>query len=141
MRHLNKRKHTNRCRLLSCIILLCIGVSAFADAPTLFERLAKAKNAIHNSNYAAADSLCDIIESDCWTSDNDSIQVLFNECRSQSLFFQNKYRECIPYFQLTIAGYEKLDICRNYNFISTVVQINFLMDKILFFLPPYNTCF
>ena len=115
-------------RLCIFCVILTIGVSAFADTPTLFEQLAKVKNAIYNSNYAAADSICDIIESDCWTSDNDSIQVLFNECRGQSLFFQNKYRECIPYFQLTIAGYEKLDI-RDINYLEAFLALGIASQK------------
>lgn len=77
-------------RLGALCVFLTIGGSAFADAPTLFEQLAMVKNAILKNNYATADSICNIIESDCWTTDNDSIQVLFNECKGQSLFFQNK---------------------------------------------------
>lgn len=115
-------------RLGALCVFLTIGVSAFADAPTLFEQLAKVKNTIYKNNYSAADSICDIIESDCWTTDNDSIQVLFNECRGQSLFFQNKYRECIPYFQLTIAGYEKLDI-RDINYLEAFLALGIASQK------------
>lgn len=116
------------CRLGTLCAILIIGVSAFADAPTLFVQLARVKNALSNDNYETADSICDLIESVCMTTDNDSIQVLFNECRGQSLFFQNKYRECIPYFQHTIAGYEKLDI-RDINYLETFLALGVASQK------------
>lgn len=110
------------CRLGTLCAILIIGVSAFADTPTLFVQLTRVKNALYNDNYESADSICDIIESACLTTDNDSIQVLFNECRGQSLFFQNKYRECIPYFQLTLEGYERLDI-RDINYLDAFLAL------------------
>lgn len=115
-------------RLGALCVFLTIGGSAFADAPTLFEQLAMVKNAILKNNYATADSICNIIESDCWTTDNDSIQVLFNECKGQSLFFQNKYMESIPYFQLTLAGYEKLDI-RDINYLEAFLALGIASQK------------
>ena len=116
------------CRLGSLCTILIIGVSAFADAPTLFVQLERVKNALSNDNYETADSICDLIESVCVTRDNDTIQVLFNESRAQSLFFQNKYRECIPYYQHTLAGYEKLDI-RDINYLETFLALGVASQK------------
>lgn len=109
-------------RLGSLCAILIISVSAFADTRILFAELARVKSALNNDNYTTADSLCNIIESDYRTTDNDSIKVLFNECKGESLFFQNKYLECIPYLQLTLAGYEKLDI-RDIAYLDTFLAL------------------
>ena len=65
------------CRIISVLIAICSGVSVFADTPTLFEQLFKAKEAFLSDDNIKASAILEEIADECTASDNDTIKVLY----------------------------------------------------------------
>lgn len=129
MIYLNNRKHTNRCRLLSCIILLCLGVSAFADTPQLFELLLEAKDLYHSDKDCEALSILNKIEDECFLSDNDTIKVVFYETKGSILFFQREYREALKFLSEVPTLYERINL-RDINYLEAFLALGVANQKI-----------
>ena len=117
------------CRIISVLIAICSGVSVFADTPTLFEQLFKAKEAFLSDDNIKASAILEEIADECTASDNDTIKVLYYETQGSILFFNSKYKECIEYLSKVPGLYEKINI-RDINYLESFLALGIAYQKI-----------
>lgn len=95
-------------------LLLTFSLVAYAnsdDVEKLWDSLAKAKNYLINNDYRNAETIVKSIEGLCSECNNDSIRVVFLECKAQILIFDKKdYNKPIPILKDVIELYERLNI-------------------------------
>lgn len=96
--------------IIVLLTYLILGISVHAEIPTLYAELFRVKDLIHQENYTDAQKLLRSIEDKCLKSDNDTIQLLYNESNGQILFSLGNYEECIPAFIKTREIYEKINL-------------------------------
>ena len=100
-------------------MLLAFSLVSYAnsnDNEKLWDSVIKAKNYLIKDDYRNAEAIVNSIEGLCSECNNDSIKVVFLECKAQIIFFDAKdYSSCIPIFKEIIELYERLKIkSRNY---------------------------
>ena len=72
-------------------LLLAVSMVAYAnDNANLWDSVIKAKNYLRNNDYRNAEAIVDSIERLCSECNNDSIRVVFLECKAQILIFDKK---------------------------------------------------
>lgn len=113
--------------LLTLAFMVCMTISAYPQSSKdLFsiDYMIKVKELIYNNRYDEAQSMINKMESAGIDSAKDSIRVLFYEDKGVILFYNEKYSDCIPYFQKAITLYEKLNI-KAQNYLDDFMAIGF----------------
>lgn len=96
--------------LISFITCLLLGILAHAEIPNTCSKLLNIKDLIRQENYTQARDLLIQIEEECLMSDNDTIQLLYNESIGQISFSLGNYIDCIPSFIKSSEIYEKINL-------------------------------
>jgi len=115
-------------KIISFLIVICSGVSVFADTPVLFEQLFKAKEAFHSNDNRTATSILNKIADKCIACDNDTIKVLYYETQGGIYFSDSKYKECIEYLSKVPTLYEKINI-RDINYLESFLALGIAYQK------------
>lgn len=115
--------------LIGILTIIAIGVTANAATPKLFEELFKAKSAFQNNDYKRADAILTSIADECFSSDNDSIKVVYYETKGCILFFNGKFEECIPILSQVPTLYEKINL-RDINYLESFLALGIANQKI-----------
>ena len=96
------------------LLTLLLAVSLVANAndnEKLWDSVIKAKNYLIKDDYRNAEAIVNSIEGLCSECNNDSIKVVFLECKAQILVFdKDEYLLGIPIFKEIIELYERLNI-------------------------------
>lgn len=95
-------------------MLLAFSLVSYAnsnDNEKLWDSVIKAKNYLIKDDYRNAEAIVNSIEGLCSECNNDSIKVVFLECKAQILVFdKDEYLLGIPIFKEIIELYERLNI-------------------------------
>lgn len=110
-------------------LLLAVSMVAYAnDNAKLWDSVIKAKNYLRNNDYRNAEAIVNSIEGLCSECNNDSIRVVFLECKAQIVFFCTKeYSLCIPVFKEIIELYERLKI-KSINYLEAYQAIAYCYE-------------
>lgn len=104
--------------LLTLAFMVCMAGNACSQtSEDLFSinTMIKIKELIDEDRNDEALSMLDKMEKQGIDTAHDSIRVLFYEDKGVILFYDDKYNDCIPYFQKAISLYEKLNMkAQNY---------------------------
>lgn len=95
---------------LSFITFLLLGISASAEIHDAYSKLFEIRNLIKQEKYIQAQNLLTQIERECMVSENDTIQLLYNESKGQILFSLGNYADCISSFVKASDVYEKFNL-------------------------------
>ncbi len=95
---------------LSFITFLLLGISASAEIPDAYSKLFEIRNLIKQEKYIQAQNLLLQIERECMVSENDTIQLLYNDSKGQISFSFGNYADCIPAFAKVSEVYEKINL-------------------------------
>ena len=113
-------------------LLLTFSLVAYAnsdDVEKLWDSLAKAKNYLINNDYRNAETIVKSIEGLCSECNNDSIKVVFLECKAHILVFDKKeYNVPIPILKDVIELYERLNI-KSINYLEAFQTIAYCYEK------------
>lgn len=113
-------------------LLLTFSLVAYAnsdDVEKLWDSLAKAKNYLINNDYRNAEAIVKSIEGLCSECNNDSIKVVFLECKAHILVFDKKeYNVPIPILKDVIELYERLNI-KSINYLEAFQTIAYCYEK------------
>lgn len=115
-------------RIISLITFLLLA-TANLHSQDLFDTMAEVSNLINKKHYGEANAILDRVEKQCLESDRDSVIVLFYQSRGAILYVNEKFRECIPYFQKTIPLYERLNI-KAQNYLNAFVSIGYSYGRL-----------
>ena len=112
-------------------LLLAVSMVAYAnDNAKLWDSVIKAKNYLRNNDYRNAEAIVNSIEGLCSECNNDSIRVVFLECKAQILIFDKKdYNKPIPILKDVIELYERLNI-KSINYLEAFQTIAYCYEKI-----------
>ena len=110
-------------------LLLAVSMVGYAnDKANLWDSVIKARNYLINNDYRNAEAIVDSIERPCSECNNDSIRVVFLECKAQIVFFCTKdYSLCIPVFKEIIELYERLNI-KSINYLEAYQAIAYCYE-------------
>lgn len=100
------------------------------DVEKLWDSLAKVKNYLNNNDYRNAETIVNSIEGLCYDCNNDTIKVIFLECKAHILVFDKKeYNIPIPILKEVIELYERLNI-KLINYLEAFQTIGYCYDRI-----------
>ena len=110
-------------------LLLAVSMVGYAnDKANLWDSVIKARNYLINNDYRNAEAIVDSIARPCSECNNDSIRVVFLECKAQIVFFCTKdYSLCIPVFKEIIELYERLNI-KSINYLEAYQAIAYCYE-------------
>lgn len=103
--------------ILSLLTLLCTQMSA---QDGIDERIANVRHLISDSldlNPSEAFSQLQLIEKDCLASNNDTLKAVFWGLKGQTLFFLERYKDCISPSKEAIQLFERCNL-RQYEFLD-----------------------
>lgn len=115
--------------LISFFIFLLLGVSVLAETPNTFSKLFEIKDLIKREKYVQAQGYLKQIEGECIASDNDTIQLLYNESKGMISFSLGNYSDCIPSFIKTSKIYEQFNL-KNTNYIESFLLCGIAYQRI-----------
>lgn len=113
--------------LLTLAFMVCMAENTCSQtSEDLFSinTMIKIKELINNDRNDEASVILDRMEKQGIDTAHDSIRVLFYEDKGVILFYDDKYNDCIPYFQKAISLYEKLNI-KAQNYLDDFMAIGF----------------
>lgn len=113
--------------LLTLAFMVCMAGNACSQtSEDLFSinTMIKIKELIDEDRNDEALSMLDKMEKQGIDTAHDSIRVLFYEDKGVILFYDDKYNDCIPYFQKAISLYEKLNM-KAQNYLDDFIAIGY----------------
>ena len=101
--------------LFILVFVVCMAGRTYSQNVFSIDYMIKVKELIDEDRNDEALSMLDKMEKQGIDTAHDSIRVLFYEDKGVILFYDDKYNDCIPYFQKAISLYEKLNMkAQNY---------------------------
>ena len=101
--------------LFILVFVVCMAGRTYSQNFFSIDYMIKVKKLIDEDHNDEALSMLDKMEKQGIDTAHDSIRVLFYEDKGVILFYDDKYNDCIPYFQKAISLYEKLNMkAQNY---------------------------
>ena len=101
--------------LFILVFVVCMAGRTYSQNVFSIDYMIKVKELLDEARNDEALSMLDKMEKQGIDTAHDSIRVLFYEDKGVILFYDDKYNDCIPYFQKAISLYEKLNMkAQNY---------------------------
>ena len=101
--------------LFILVFVVCMAGRTYSQNVFSIDYMIKVKELIDEDRNDEALSMLDKMKKKGIDTAHDSIRVLFYEDKGVILFYDDKYNDCIPYFQKAISLYEKLNMkAQNY---------------------------
>ena len=110
--------------LFILVFVVCMAGRTYSQNVFSIDYMIKVKELIDEDRNDEALSMLDKMEKQGIDTAHDSIRVLFYEDKGVILFYDDKYNDCIPFFQKAISLYEKLNI-KAQNYLDDFMAIGF----------------